>query len=83
MKHVAMGAAIAAVALGLFFSNCSSAWADQSGDPDFCLGGWVKVGGIPTMTAEPEIVDEDATSYTLQTKTKTFVAGKWACASDL
>ena len=80
MKHIAMGAAIAAVALGLIFSNSNKAWADQSGDPDFCLGGWVQNTAIPTMTSEAVVVAEDAAGYYVGTKITT--TNKYVCSSD-
>jgi len=40
MTNIRKCVALAALALALFMSSPSGARADQTGDDDFCLGGW-------------------------------------------
>lgn len=46
MKNIVVGVALAGIVLALVIAGTGDARADQSGDPDFCYGGWVLV---PTL----------------------------------
>jgi len=84
MKHITVGAALAAVTLALAVSWPGNASADQSGDPGFCLGGWAWVmTGTPTMTETFVVVGEDLTHEYIGPAISTSKGGKWVCQSDL
>jgi hypothetical protein len=72
MKNIAVSVALAAIAIALVISGSGDARADQSGDPDFCYGGWVFV---PSLSSGFWIDDENQLHRSLVS------GGRWMCPS--
>ncbi|MGE5200528.1 MAG: hypothetical protein ACM3O6_00545 [Acidobacteriota bacterium] len=65
-------AALAAIVLALVILGPGDARADQSGDPDFCYGGWVFV---PSLSSGFHMDDENVWHRML------VPGGHWTCPS--
>jgi len=73
MKHIAMRIALVVVALGAVVSTPGSARADQSGDPDFCYGGWA---WLPDLVVSIRKDAHRNSEFFVET------VEQWVCQSD-